>query len=113
MGMTDAGRHDSEGPRASYAVGKRFSVPTRDSRVRPSRRSTVMRALHRFSGVTSEYQSDSSSKPPACSARPISFVFETSSTNGGLLEAYWVLPHRFELLLGSSPTPLDRKTKKM
>jgi hypothetical protein len=41
-----------------------------------SRRSTVMRALRRISGVTSEYQSDSSSKRPAASVNSVSFVLE-------------------------------------
>ena len=41
-----------------------------------SRRSTVMRALRRISGVTSEYQSDSSSKRPAASVNSVSFVLD-------------------------------------
>jgi hypothetical protein len=41
-----------------------------------SRRSTVMRALRRISGVTSEYQSDSSSKRPAPSVNSVSFVLD-------------------------------------
>jgi hypothetical protein len=41
-----------------------------------SRRSTVMRALRRVSGVTSEYQSDSSSKRPAASVNSVSFVLD-------------------------------------
>ncbi len=44
-----------------------------------SRRSTVMRALRRISGVTSEYQSDSSSKRPAASVNSVSFVSERYS----------------------------------
>jgi hypothetical protein len=41
-----------------------------------SRRSTVMRALRRISGVTSEYQSDSSSKRPEPSVNSVSFVLD-------------------------------------
>jgi hypothetical protein len=41
-----------------------------------SRRSTVMRALRRIAGVTSEYQSDSSSKRPVVSGNSVSFVLD-------------------------------------
>jgi hypothetical protein len=46
----------------------------------PSRRNTVMSALHGETRVTHEYQSDSSSKPPMSVCR--------------FLPPAWVLPHR-------------------